>query len=293
MAPMRTRLAALLGVALGLSVAGVTVLVGTASSSSSSSARAAGSDYLTSPTLDHIKSSGQLRACVDPEFPPEVFTKNGQPAGFDVALTQQLAASLGASVSWVPSSFDGLIAGIQAGKCDIALSGITPRGKRALSVTFAKPTLVATEGIIVKKTSTNTTFATLNSPKVTFCDQTGTGSEFDQAKYFPKAKVVKVPSSEDCLLQVVSGKADATLTDTVTGGGWTKAQKSLTMVLTNSGLPSAPVSPAVPLGDLAFAAYINVFFGEWINNGNYEPTFKAQMGFKPDMAALMAQRGNF
>lgn len=290
MAPMRTRVAALAGVAIGLSVAGVTVLTTTASSSSS---RAAVSDYLTSPTLDKIKSSGQLRACVDPEFPPEVFTKNGQPAGFDVAITKELATSLGATVSFVPSSFDGLIAGIQAGKCDIALSGITPRGKRALSVTFAKPTLVATEGIIVKKTSTKTTFAALNSPSVKFCDQTGTGSEFDQQKYFPRAKAVKVPSNQDCLLQVVSGKADATLTDTVTGGGWTKAQKSLTMVLTNDGLPSAPVAPAVPLGDFAFAAYINVFFGEWINNGNYEPTFRKEMGFKPDMAALMTQRGNF
>ena len=76
MAPMRTRVAALAGVAIGLAVAGVTVLTTTASSSG---ARAAVSDYLTSPTLEKIKSSGQLRACVDPEFPPEVFTKNGSP----------------------------------------------------------------------------------------------------------------------------------------------------------------------------------------------------------------------
>lgn len=289
MGRMRTRVAALLGVVIGVTV-GVTVMVGTASSSGS---RVAASSFVTSPTLDKIKSSGQLRACVDPEFPPEVYTKNGEPAGLDVALTKELALSLGATVVWVQSSFDGLIAGLQADKCDLSLSGMTPRGKRALAVTFAKPTLAGVEGVVVKKTERRNTFAALNKPSVKFCAQTGTGSEFDQKKYFPKAKVVKVPSAETCLLQVVSGKADAVITDTITGNGWIKAQKSLKLILTNDGLPAAPVSPAVQLGDLAFADYIDVFFGEWINNGNYEPTFRREMGYKPDMSTLMRQRGNF
>jgi ABC-type amino acid transport substrate-binding protein len=287
---MRSRFALLLGLVLGLSVAGISFLVGPASSTTS---RTAASSLVTSPTLDKIKASGQLRACIDPEFPPEVYTKNGQPAGLDVELTKVLAESLGAQVVWVTSSFDGLIAGLQADKCDISLSGMTPRGKRALSVTFAKPTLVANEVIVVKKSDTRDTFSKLNKPSVKFCAQSGTGSEFDQKKYFPKAKVVKVPSSEACLLQVVSGKADATLTDSVTGGGWLKAQKSLKMVLTDAGLPSAPVAAGVQLGDLAFASYIDVFFGEFINNGLYEPLFRKAMGYSPDMNQLAKQRGNF
>ena len=37
-----------------------------------------------------ITSSGTLRACVDPEFPPEVYTaKNGQPAGFDTSSSRR------------------------------------------------------------------------------------------------------------------------------------------------------------------------------------------------------------
>ena len=68
------------------------MLAGTASSSSS---RVAASGFLTSPTLDKIKASGQLRACIDPEFPPEVYTKDGQPAGLDVALTKELATASG------------------------------------------------------------------------------------------------------------------------------------------------------------------------------------------------------
>ena len=112
-------------------------------------------------------------------------------------------------------------------------------------------------------------------------------------KYFPKAKLTKVPSADACLLQLLSGKADAAITDTVTGNGWVKAHKALKLILTNAGLPAAPTSAGVELGDLGFAAYIDVFFGEWINNGNYEPTFRKEMGYEPDMGTLMRQRGNF
>ena len=129
-----------------------------------------------------------MRACVDPEFPPEVYSKNGKPAGLDVALTKELATSLGVGVTWVPSSFDGLIAGLQADKCDIALSGMTPRGKRALAVTFAKPTLAGVEGVVVQKTEDRVTFATLNQPSVKFCAQTGTGSSSTRSATSPRPR---------------------------------------------------------------------------------------------------------
>jgi polar amino acid transport system substrate-binding protein len=282
----------LLGVVIGLSLAAVTMFAGAAQPGSAKPTSA--TDVVTSPTLDRIKSSGKLRACVDPEFPPEVYTKGGQIAGFDPALTKELAAGLGVDVVWVQTNFDGLIAGLQAGKCDISLSGVTPRGKRALAVSFAKPTLAGAEGVIVQKSSTKTTFASLNNSSVQFCAQTGTGSDFDQKKYFPKAKVTKVPSADTCLLQLLAKKADATITDTITGNGWVKAHpKEIKLVLTGAGLPAAPVGAAVVLGDFGFVAYINVFFGEWINNGNYEPTFKREMGYAPDMQELFRQRANF
>jgi polar amino acid transport system substrate-binding protein len=285
----RTRIGVVAGLVAVAAVAAVSLLSGTASGTS-----AAATEYVTSPTLDRVKSSGTLRACFDPEFPPQVYLKNGQPDGLDIALTRQLAANIGVKVQFVQTNFDGLIAGLQANKCDISLSGMTPRGKRALSVSFAKPTVVAGEVVAVRANERRTTIRALNQPSVRFCAQTGTGSETDQKRYFPRAKVTKVPSAEACLLQLLAGRADAVVTDTVTGNGWTKAHRGkLKLVLANAGLPAAPSGPAVQLGDLAFVAYLNVFFGEFINNGLYEPIFRREMGYEPDMAALARQRGNF
>jgi polar amino acid transport system substrate-binding protein len=289
---LRFGLGALFGAVAAAAVVWATA--GTAPAHSSGIALRAGADYVQSPTLQRIVKSGTLRACVDPEFPPEVYTKNGQPAGFDPDLTKLVAAGLGVKVQWVQSSFDGLIAGLQSGKCDFALSGVTPRGKRALSVTFAKPTLAAAELVVVKASETRSTIAALNNKAVRFCDQAGTGSQTDQERYFPNTKRVLVPSASDCLLQLLSGKADAVISDSITGNGWLKAHRSqLKLVAENAGLPGAPVGAAVPLGDIGFATYLNVFFGEWINNGGYQPLFEKDMGYAPNMDELFRQRGNF
>jgi polar amino acid transport system substrate-binding protein len=285
-------ISALVGAVIATAIVWATALTGTAQPGSFATGTA--SDYVSSPTLQRIVQSGTLRACVDPEFPPEVYTKNGQPAGFDPDLTKLVAAGLGVKVQWVQSSFDGLIAGLQSGKCDFALSGVTPRGKRALSVSFAKPTLAAAELVVVAKSQTRTTISALNNHAIRFCDQAGTGSQTDQERYFPLAKRVLVPSASDCLLQLLSGKADAVISDSITGNGWLGAHRAqLKLVVQNQGLPGAPVGAAVPLGDLGFVAYLNVFFGEWINNGGYQPLFKKDMGYAPDMAELFRQRGNF
>ena len=207
--------------------------IGIAGSSPSTTAGAqpsGGDRRRLSPTMDRIKSSGVLRACIDPEFPPEVYLdKQGKPAGLDVALFKLMATALNAKVQFVQSNFDGLIAGLEANKCDTA-SAMTPRAARALAVSFAKPWEVAVVGVVVKKTETRTTIKALNNKGVKFCDQTGTGSQIDQEKYFPKASRVLLPSNDQCLLQLLSEKANAVVADNVTGEGWKAAHPQLKIV---------------------------------------------------------------
>ena len=76
----RTRYGVLIGVIALVSLVGVTMLAGTArSGSATTAATAATADYVLSPTIERVRKSNKLRACYDPEFPPEVYTNNGQP----------------------------------------------------------------------------------------------------------------------------------------------------------------------------------------------------------------------
>ena len=243
-----------------------------------------------------VKDSGTLRACVSPEFRPQIYLdESNQPVGLDVDLTNALAEGMKVEVEYVQTTFDGLIAGIQADKCDIALSGMTPRGERALAVSFAKPTAVAAEVLLVQADETGTTIEDFNKSDVRFCVQPGTGSETDTKRYFPEGKATTVPGAQDCVLQVLSDRADVFLTDTITAAGAAKEHPELKAVAPEGvTLPSAPSGAAVRLGDLGFVAYINTFFGEMINNGDYTPICEKHLGPEAcDLDLLFAQRGNF
>lgn len=265
------------------------------SDSGGASDSSATTGLVISPTLAQIQDSGKLRACIDPEFKPQVYLdESNQPAGLDVELTKKVAEALEAEVEFTQTSFDGLIAGIQSGRCDMALSGVTPRGARALAVTFAKPTVVASEVLLVPADDSRSTLEEFNSSDLTFCVQKGTGSETDTTRYFPDAKQTALTSAQDCILSVATGKSDAHLTDTVTAAGALEAQKGLKAVFPEGvRLPAAPSGAIVPLGDIGFATYLDVFFGEFINNGDYLPLCQQFMGDACDVDALLAQRGNF
>lgn len=270
-------------------------LLGSLVACSGSDDSGGGASEKSGGTIAAVKKAGKLRACVAPEFKPEVYLdESNKPTGLDVELTEKMAENLEVKVEFIQTTFDGLIAGIQAGKCDISLSGVTPRGTRALAVSFAKPTVVAQEGLLVQAGDTRKSLADFNQASVNFCVQVGTGSETDTKAYFPKGKRTALSSAQDCILQVVSGKQDAFLTDTITGAGATEAQGGLKMILpAGVTLPAAPTAALVKLGDQEFVNYINTFFGEFINNGLYLPLCEKYMGDACDLPALLAQRGNF
>jgi ABC-type amino acid transport substrate-binding protein len=263
------------------------------STDQSSTTTGAGASSPSGPTLDRIKKTGTIRDCIDPEFPPEIYNdKSGNPTGLDIDLIQEMAKALNAKVEYVKTDFAGLIAGLQANKCDIELSGTTPRAKRALAATFAKDYLVAIVGAVVRGDYQKTTMAQLNDPSVRFCDQEATLAQFAQETYFPKAKAVNLKGADECFLQVLGGQADITITDSNVAFGFTTAHPQLKAILMeNGGLAASPSAPAVQLGDYGFKFWIDVWLREFIDNGNYAPIYKKYFGVFPDIQQLLIQRG--
>ena len=284
-------LAVALAMVVGIVIGACTM--GGGSSSNTNAAAAGSADVLLSPTLAQIKSSGTMRDCVDPEFPPESFNdKSGNPTGLDIDLATELAKSLNAKIAFVKTDFAGLLAGVESGKCDIQWSGTTPRAKRALVTSFAKDTLVATVGVLVRSTETRTTIAQLNSSSVTFCDQEGTLAQVAQQEYFPNVKATNLQAADQCVLDVLAGRADATIVDSTSALGYSEAHPQLKSVLfENGGLAAAPTAPSVKLGDFGFTAYIDVWFREFVDNGNYTPLYVKYFHTNPDIQELLIQRG--
>lgn len=82
-----------------------------------------------------LASSGRLRICTDPTYPPAGFMQGNRYVGFDMDIATELAASMGVETHYVQTGFDGIVAAVQAGKCDalMAAMNITPERERQIA----------------------------------------------------------------------------------------------------------------------------------------------------------------
>src|SRR5436309_15173859 len=78
-----------------------------------------------------------FKYCTDPTFPPmEYTTTSGKIIGFDVDMAVKLAKTWGDTAQASKTAFPGLIAALNANKCDAVISGIfvTPDRKKQAGV---------------------------------------------------------------------------------------------------------------------------------------------------------------
>jgi polar amino acid transport system substrate-binding protein len=84
-----------------------------------------------------MKTAGTMTLATDPTDPPlEFYNEKNELVGSEVDLAAALGTVLGIKVSLVPSKFDAIIPGIQAGRFDGSVSGFADRKERAKVVDF-------------------------------------------------------------------------------------------------------------------------------------------------------------
>lgn len=85
-----------------------------------------------------IRSSGVLTVATDPRFPPNTFydTDGKTIIGINPDIAAAMARVLHLKLKLVPTSFAALIPGLQSGKYDIAMSGISDTAVREKKVDF-------------------------------------------------------------------------------------------------------------------------------------------------------------
>lgn len=85
-----------------------------------------------------IKSDGKLIIATDASYAPNEFTLEGSDEiiGMDVDLGKAIGQTLGVEVEFVNASFDGILAGIQAGRYELGMSSFTDTKEREQTVDF-------------------------------------------------------------------------------------------------------------------------------------------------------------
>ncbi len=166
--------------------------------------------------VDAIKKAGKLTVITSADYPPYEFidSTTGKPVGVDMDIAQAIADKLGVTLEVKNiQDFDGVLASLQAGYQDIAISGLTPTDERKLTVDFSDPYSTTKNVVIVKKGNENKYKTVADLAKVVMGAQRGSEQE-DVCTDFIKAKTVKTQTRIDTLLLSLSnGQIDAAVVE--------------------------------------------------------------------------------
>lgn len=98
-----------------------------------------------------------LTMATNAEFPPYEFMEDGKIVGIDAEIAQAIAEKLGKELKIENVDFDSLIPGVQTGKYDFVMAGMTVTEDRKEQVDFTQTYATGVQVIIVKDGSAITT----------------------------------------------------------------------------------------------------------------------------------------
>jgi len=170
-----------------------------------------------SPTIDKIKKDGTLRVGVAIAWPwLGQDPKSGKYIGATADLGEKLAQTLGVKLEYIPSGWDVIVAGVQAKQFELALAPLFASPKRMAVIDFANYAEGGTCYAVLKTNTKVKALDDLNKPDVVTGTFTGTGTEQEFVKKYPKGKVNSVaqaPGGGTRVLEVINGRIDTAAFD--------------------------------------------------------------------------------
>mgnify|MGYP004636529019 FL=1 len=197
---------------------------GTAESTTDSTdATEAGSDSeeAADDQLAQIKAKGEIVVAMEGTWSPWTYhDENDELVGYDVEVAKAIAEKLGVKATFVEGEWDGLFAGMDAGRYDIVVNGVDITEERAQKYDFTEPYAYNRTAIIVKDDNDDIqSFEDLNG-KHTANTISSTYAELAE-KY--GADVTGVDDLNQTFELLLSGRIDATLNAELTYYDYMKA----------------------------------------------------------------------
>jgi polar amino acid transport system substrate-binding protein len=166
-----------------------------------------------------VIKAGTLTVCTSLGYAPFEFNKDGQPAGFDIDLADEVAKQLQLKPVFINADFNAIQSGqlLNDGKCDVAVAGISINGERARVLDFSSPYFNAGQAMVVKSASEVTSLDDLGGEKIGV--QKGTTSELFLTDNAPKdATIVPLTTPGDVTDAIRSGDVAAGVYDNTVVG---------------------------------------------------------------------------
>ncbi len=218
-------------------------------------------DFENSERIQEIKDSGKLVMGTSADYPPfEFHTKiDGEDTivGFDIAIAQKVADSLGVELEVVDMAFDSLLISLNNGDFDMVMASLTPDPERSKAVDFSDKYYQGSQVVLVRAEDADkyTTKESLEGHKVTA--QKGAIQVPLAIDVAGEENVVQLVKVGDMVTELLNDKVDAVFLDSVIAAGYQAMNEDLVMVDIGIEYESDGNCVAVKKGDTDLVAFIN------------------------------------
>lgn len=178
---------------------------------------------------------GTLTVCSDIPYKPFEFPDDADPTkfqGYDVDTVQAIAEANGWQTRWIVTPFDGIIAALNAGNCDVIASAMTITDERKEQVEFTNGYFDSEQSLLVKKVDAASLkdLAALAGKSIGV--QAGTTGEKYANEHNPGATIVAFPGDTEEFAALTSGQVQALLQDFPVNAQHTTEDDSVEIVQT-------------------------------------------------------------
>ncbi len=167
-------------------------------------------------TADSAKET--LTMATNAYFPPYEYYEGDKIIGIDAEVAQAIADKLGMELKIVDIEFDSIITGVQTGKYDMGMAGMTVTDERKQSVDFSDSYATGIQSVIVPENSPITSVDDILAEGATYkvgvqLSTTGDILITDDLGDAAAERVTEFQTGNDAVAALSSGKVDAVIID--------------------------------------------------------------------------------
>ena len=169
-----------------------------------------------------------LTMATNAEFPPYEYYEGDKVVGIDAEVAALIADKLGMELKIVDVAFDSIIPGVQAGKYDMGMAGMTVTDERLEKVTFSTSYATGVQSVIVKDGGSVASLDDIAGKKIGV--QTSTTGDIYASDEFGEESVVKYDNGAAAVQGLIAGKVDCVIIDNEPAKSYVAANEGLSIL---------------------------------------------------------------
>jgi cyclohexadienyl dehydratase len=233
-------------------------------------------------TLDLVSQRGELRVCSTGDSRPFTFRDpSGRWSGTDVDLAGDLASQLGVRLTLVPTTSSTMLDDLNAGHCDIVMSGVSVTLERAARASYSQPYLTEGKAPVVRcaDAARLSTLDQIDKAGVRAAVTPGGTSEVFARDRLRATAVTPFPDIVAADQGIVTSRADVMITDVAVARDQARLHPGQ-LCVPNPDRPVAADQKAylLPRGDVVFQQYVDLWIRQALLNGTFQRAARTETG---------------